>query len=170
MPIDRNYDSLEEALRDIEFSHEDEFIGHYFEISSTNYTTEHLYCYFTRFMEWLSSKAQQKDVDAGIITEINYMIWELMKNAHRSAMTKYPEGRFRTKVFLGSKGVLVGTEQETEFLTREQIDLLMQGKNVPSTKPENSIAGMGTRILVNYGKGVFISEEEKAVYFSRFFS
>ena len=166
MAISRNYADIEEALKDIDSI--DRFASE-FDINEKCFSLDHLYDHFTEFRR-LIFDGYHKDIDLGIVLEVSYMIWELMKNAYRSSMSAYPKSCFKTEAFIGSKGVLVGTQQETEFLTQQQIMLLKEGRNVPSTKIEPPKAGMGTRILVNYGDGVLISEAEKAVYFSKYFS
>jgi len=169
------YQTLDEALQEIDFAGMSLGFGHgkFKDKKHEEYT----------FIRWLSMSAEllgismekspeQNEKECPFYkhkTEACYVFLELVRNAYRLGVDGQEGRRFHAGVYSGSRGIVVGTEQEANFLTREHIELLKQGRPVPSTNTENP-GGLGTQIITNVADGLFISEEKRAIYVLRLFS
>lgn len=159
------YASLDEALADIEF--ETGLSNLVFE-SAERDGAERGKPIFEELdrgiLNWLKLYLEHYEPKKENHSPIIGIFLELFSNAYRASIKG--NGFYFISIFLGKKGVLIGTKQEYNFLTDNQISLLEKEKRVPSTRISN---GCGTRTITDEGDGIFIDKLEKAIYVSKYF-
>jgi len=73
------------------------------------------------------------------------------------------------EIHTGIEGVLIGTSQETNFFSKEQIGDLCVGKSIANgTTPSKEGHMHGTDMLLKYSDGLLILPEERKILVSRY--
>ena len=154
------YQTLDQALEDIEFDgrqHITELLnGH----EKFDYGQPRLDAMFS----WLDIHLIKKGLDREQRPLFLWVLCDLACNAYREGVQIPNEKSCGIECYVGERGVLMGTKQKSNFFTPEQAALLKRGREVPST---NS-GGYGTANFVEQ-RGLLISEQEKAIYVSKFY-
>lgn len=121
-----------------------------------------------KILGWLRSTLKNEDKNS--VADILSIFSELFDNAYRYGVIyqykEHPAARCTLEAYIGQKGTIIGTTQEEGFLTKEQIRAFKTKKLV---KPAHG-CGKGVYYITKQGDGIFISEKEKAIYISKYFS
>lgn len=157
----KTYTTLEEALRDIQFENgEHQRIELFLDIHK-----EHVQKPLDDMITWMidaldlkSGREQAKN--------IVYILIDLASNAYRHGVTDSRDS-CSVEAYIGNKGVLMGTRQNKDFLTAEQLTLLKEGRMVPSTRDESN--NRGTERFAREGNGILILEQERAIYVAKYY-
>ncbi|MAG07283.1 hypothetical protein CMI46_00510 [Candidatus Pacearchaeota archaeon] len=155
----KQYTSLDEALEDIDFhgtKTNDEFV-----FIADHFQSREEEDAFIESLEKVFNKIKTKY--QGLPPY--FMISELAKNAKRAVSKSTRKFRFET--YSGKKGILIGTIQDDNFFTPDQISNLRRGNSVATTK-KNGAGGYGTYELFNWGNGLLILEESNSIYVAKY--
>ena len=159
------YTTLAEALKDIDFGS----VGHG-KIVEIGFDKElgRSQPPMQELESWLETEFKQQEEN--VFGPFRGMLRDLADNAYENGIgTNHREHCF-VEAYVGQKGALLGTRQNTNFLTEEQIKLLLAGKKVPSTSKSELSQNYGTERFVTQGDGLLIIAPEKAIYVSKYFS
>jgi hypothetical protein len=153
------YTSLEEALENIDY-----IKG--FNISTKIKKNKYEYCdeTFEAIADWLACIMINFPVNKNWMSSIGNVLGDLSSNAYKHGIRKYLKSSYNLEIYIGKKGFLCGTVQESGFLTKKQVEILKKGRAVPS-----KTGGRGTQNFINLCQGIFINKHKKEIYLAKFF-
>lgn len=154
------YSTLEEAADDIRLIGAELFEFDNSKIDSTDLIMENL--------DWVDFELQ-KIRRVGHFSDGRSILSELLSELILNVKQHARQTKCAFERGIGNNGAIFGTWQEDNFFGDEQIAYLLQGKNVPSTKPLWEIGGAGTRILVRNSSGLYINPNKHLIYVTRLF-
>jgi len=159
------YSSLDEALRDTAFENDVARVC-IFDFVDDFFMCGHI---FTKQIEphigWLKVCLERLNQPQDIVYDSCSLFGELTMNAYRWVERA---GDFCiTFVYIGEKGIVVGTKQNNHFLSPGQIALLENGERVLTARAGS--ASGGTDLITDVADGLLILEKEKSIYVAKYF-
>jgi len=159
----RVYDSLDEAVEDVGYSHNRKDNNYSFTgLGSSGSGDKIRNMEFEGVVTGFDSKLETREI-GDFLREVLRTTYEMIDNVYVHFVRGDLERSFIFERWIGDRGLLIGTGQLSDFFTEEQAALLRAGKPVPSL---DSSGGMGTQIIVSQSHGLFVDIDKSSIYAS----